>query len=189
MRSSQSNSNTPTIVSFTDTGSIQPGAGTSIYVNQSTLTLSCPSYIDVDAIFDSSYLVSSTNEKESKGIISVVQVSDSNEIQVLKSNTINYNLYQVATLNQQSGLIVFITQDLSETSNTGFVVAANAEADGSLTQGTALGYTSDTYSVSPSIIRLSDTSFAISYYVEGSSFLATRYGLKFSNYCFNINFS
>jgi len=76
------------------------------------------------------------------------------------------------------------SQDLSNTTETAFILAgiitSSSSSDGSqdnsyLLSESPVQYTS-VYSVNPQLTRLSDSSFAISYYSNTSSELLTRYG-------------
>jgi hypothetical protein len=91
-------------------------------------------------------------------------------------------VFDIATLDGNNGLFVAINQDTDPAADKATVIAGRTSATSSFTYGTPALYGGE-YSVGPAITRLSDNSFAISYFdtnSAGSSILVTRYGLLIS---------
>jgi len=92
-------------------------------------------------------------------------------------DNIPYNIYEIITLNINTGLFVGICQDAGDTEETAYIISGQVDHnsyDFKLNKS-PLTYT-DMYSISPSITRLSDTSFAFAYFDFNSSKLVTSYG-------------
>lgn len=174
-------------MSLDSTGQVQKGGGLSIYKDATTISTVCPSYLDVDAVFDSSYLVTYFDSSTQLSNLITVQVDEStpNVATVTAQSTSTLNLYEFITLDQSSGVIVAIAQDTSSTEETAIVVAGSVDsATGAVTlSGSPVSYANE-YSVYPQITRLSDSLFAISYYTYDPFYLATRYGKH--NFYFSI---
>jgi hypothetical protein len=98
----------------------------------------------------------------------------------------DYSFYEIVVLSQEYGTFVGITQDTSSTEETATVVVGQyMETTGSFSFGTAVLYSS-IYSINPKISKLSGNSFAISYYNNDSSALATRIGRLIILYLSNV---
>jgi hypothetical protein len=171
-----SSSLTPgTVVSLTASGELQAGAGTSVYQNIAAIEAKCPSYVSMDAVYDNAYLISYADKGAGTATLEVVVIGAQPNLAAVKSSTQTTNyMYEIATLT--NGLFVGICQDVSSTFETAFIVAGTVDTSFAIHMGTTAQYT-DTYSVNPYITRLSDTTFAITYYVYSpSSMTATRFG-------------
>ena len=96
-------------------------------------------------------------------------------------NNIPYNIYEIITLNINTGLFVGICQDASDTKETAYIISGQVDHDSYdfKLHKSPLTYT-DMYSISPSITRLSDTSFAFAYFDFNSSKLVTSYGNNYN---------
>lgn len=172
----------PVIVSLNSRGQLQVGAGTTIYRNQSNYASSCPYYIDLDAVFESSYILSYYDQKEKESILSIAHIDGSRNVHVVSPYASNYTFYETAVLNQNAGIFVSIAQDANADEETAYLVAGQVnEASFKFTLGSPILYT-QIYSVNPQITRLSDVSFAITYYdTSALNALTTRYGTIMSD--------
>jgi hypothetical protein len=105
-------------------------------------------------------------------------VSSSNSATTMLSTlTISFFVYEVLALDTISGAFLLLCQDFSDTNQTAYLVPGQVSAaDSAITiyAAQAALYSTYDYSVDPQLIRLSDASFALSYYQDAS--LATRYG-------------
>jgi hypothetical protein len=176
----------PVAVSLTSLGSVRIGAGTTVYTSpsQTILTGSCPLYLDLDAIFNGVYIVSSVVSTSSAAKASTLSVISTNQNgsnpTTLSTLTIDSQVFELTTLNKNTGLFVYITQDFSSNQNLSTVVAGTVNPSNGYQINLGLPgtlYYTGTYTVDPIITRLSDTTFAIlyySYYPEIS--LLTKYG-------------
>lgn len=172
------------VVSLAADGSVQNGAGTSIYKNIVDVATSCPKYLSMDAMLGDAYLISSTNSFTdstlTKTTLSVVTVGATTPDQGVIPNVpkvVDNPIVEVLTLNSDSGLFVGLCQDIDPDVATDFIVAGtvdktNKYAISDLIKSPQYG---GNYSVEPSITRLSDTEFAIAYY--GDDDVKTRYGM------------
>lgn len=173
-------SDIPLPVSVNSYGNIQRGGGTSVRSTVSDLVnTGCPLYLDVDSVFNKVYIVSSLNKDSSTATMNVIEASSLTQTTTLSTQTFNFNLFEVTTLNPTSGLFVFITQDFSDSQDTSVVIAGRVDdTTYDITLGTSSPaiYSSATYSVDPAITRLSDTTFAIVYYTFEPFNIYTVYG-------------
>lgn len=137
----------------------------------------------MDAVYSNAYLTSYANKGSRNATLQVTVMSDSpNKASVVSSLETSYFMYEVLTLNQNSGLFVGITQDSSNTSETAYLVAGKVDgATYKISLGKGVQYAEE-YSMDPQITRLSNTTFAIAYYTYEPGFLATRIG----KYCINM---
>jgi hypothetical protein len=173
-----------TTVSIAADGTVQKGAGTSIYKNIVDITLACPDFLSMDSVYGGSYVLSYADETSKKATLQVVTVGSTtpNKGTVSYTTQTDYNIADLVTLDADKGIFVGITQDISETAATGFVVAGKVNAQtyevGPLVASAEYG---GTYSVTPVITRLSSTTFAIGYY-DGAptTQIRTRYGTLFT---------
>lgn len=166
-------------VSLDSSGALQAGAGTSIYRNIVDIVASCPRYLNMDAIGDSSYLISYSDTNTQTTSLQVVTVSADapNAGTVVQTETVPETIADMVTLAASTGLFVGICQDTSAAITMDYIVAGTVNptthAISALTQSEPYG---TTYSTSPRITRLSDTEFAIAYYAGEPQQLMTRYG-------------
>lgn len=165
--------------SLTSRGVVQAGGGTTIYKNVGTIPLdSCPKFLSGTAVFDDKFLVSFVDSTTGIGSLNVMQVDASRKAVNLASNTTAYDLYHVVTLNQATGLFVSISQAEYLPPNLGSAIIAgkvNPNSGYSITFGPHASYIAEgNNSVDPSLTALSNTTFAISYYLGTSVY--TRYG-------------
>jgi hypothetical protein len=88
-----------------------------------------------------------------------------------------YYMYETTALSQTSGIFVSICQDFDTEATQAYVVAGSlSNTTFQVKQGDPSEYTT-LYSVNPSITRLDDHTFAISYFTsEGTYEVATRWG-------------
>lgn len=174
----------PAPVSLTFFGSVRLGAGTSLYTFPSSpvITQTCPSYLDVDAIYNDRYLVSFADKNTGSASISVVATDlTTSQPTTLSTTAIDAPLSQVTTLNQATGLFVYISGDTSSSADTAIIAAGLV--DGSNTAQIRLGPTNTTfignsnYTVGPQIIALSEDTFAVTYFLYSPiATLMTRVG-------------
>jgi hypothetical protein len=168
-----------TSVSIAADGTVQKGAGTSIYKNIVDITLACPDFLSMDSLYGNSYVLSYADETTKKATLQVVTVGSTtpNKGTVSYTTQTDYNIADLVTLDADKGIFVGITQDISQTAATGFVVAGKVNAQtyevGPLVASAEYG---GTYSVTPVITRLSSTTFAIGYYDGAPTEIRTRYG-------------
>jgi hypothetical protein len=152
------------------------GGGTSIYRNVVDMQLSCPSYVDVDAIFSDSYLLSFGNKNQNSSTFQIVELANPNSGVIVSTTLSKYFAYETVTLSQSSGVFVSICQDFSLDLEEAYVVAGIVGSNYDVSFGKPITYTS-VYSVNPSIVRLDETTFALSYYTSTEPYVVnTRYG-------------
>lgn len=166
-------------VSLTNDGKLRAGGGTSIYTKVLELTAECPKFYDIDAVFDSSYLVSFFDANAGSSSLQVVQMSAVNQGDISFTTSYTGQIYEIVTLSQKDGTFVAIEQDSSADTNTANVFVGKVAPDGkSISLGTPVRYSSDVFSMNPAISRLSNTAFAISYFetAENVPIVSTRAG-------------
>lgn len=167
-------------ISLTESGQAQLGGGTSIYKNiVNDLSFKCPSYLDVDAVHEDIYLVSYSDKSTSEATLVAVQVADStpNKGEIVSTLASPYYIYETIVLSQNSGIFVSICQDFNPDVQEAFIVAGSVSTSSKITQGVPANYTT-LYSVNPSIARLDDNTFAISYFSSVKPYqVMTRYGV------------
>jgi hypothetical protein len=172
-------------VSFAVDGTIQTGAGTTIYRNLGTLSNTCPKYLKVNALFEEEFLVTNSHYSgSSKYSMQVVKVdpvtknaTSMNSLSASASALLD--LYGVEVLNQDTGLFITISQNNFDTSSQTAQVAAgkvDRSSGYAITLGAGTIYSDYSYSLQPVITRLSNTTFAIGYYYGKGSALTTQYG-------------
>ena len=166
-------------LSLNANGELQQGGGTSIYKSIWETSELCPNYLNSIPILSSHYLLSySTIEK--KTILKVIQVGENplEDTSLMYSTTYNdYNLYKIITLDQSSGIFVSISQDVSNTTETAYIMTGQVtvkDNEYSIVFGSKVKY-ADIYSLNPMITTLSSVAFAISYYDDTK--MASRYGV------------
>lgn len=135
----------------------------------------------MDAVYENAYLVSHTDVKGKQTTLQVVTVDDStpNAGVIHDSILVAYSIAELATLSTTSGLFVGICMDNDGDNVMDYIIAGKVDANtGSIspTLGQSKPY-GGVYSMSPTITRLSDTSFAIAYFGDGTT-VNTRYGKK-----------
>eukprot|EP01034_Spumella_vulgaris_P030953 gene30953-38253_t len=87
------------VVSLSAIGSIQTGAGTSIYKNIADISAKCPSYLSMDAVYENAYLISYANKVSFTSTLQVVQVADTpNTAKVVSTLDTPYDFYDIITL-------------------------------------------------------------------------------------------
>ena len=162
-------------------GRVVQGAGKAVYKNITAMNMLCPKYIDIDAVFDDSFLVSYQNSDTGESTLKVVSVDPSSGSTSLTSTPTNSSFYQVTTLNQATGLFIGIAQTFF--ANESFVTAGSVNgASGGVSLGQPALYGCYLYySVNPYITRLSNTTFALSHYCSSANYtittLNTQYGV------------
>lgn len=190
-------------VSLTSSGLVRSGGGTSIYRNTVDLGQPCPKYLNIDAIFDSNFIVSyADGSSKGQSSFQLVSMTAANAGEVVYSLQHEGDVHEVVTLSQAGGLFVAVEQDFSDEADQAFVFAGLVQADGTaFTLGDRVLYSDDVYSVNPVITRLSENSFAMSYYDtsdSGEPIMSTRVGtvddLKITltpsvQYAMNTNYS
>ena len=167
-------------VSVTSEGKIRSGGGTSIYTNIATLTATCPTYLDIEPVYENFFVLSYVDELTGGSILSVMILDQINEGVFVSSTPYQYKVYEIATLSQSDGTFVGISQDISSIDNDlAIVFIGKVSSDGkTITFGSPVVYSPDQYSLNPACSRLSDNSFAITYYndVNSQHYLSTRAG-------------
>jgi len=158
------------------------GSGTTVFKDVVNLKVSCPKYIHLDEIYDDSFLFFHGYSEPFK--LSKFDVVKFNSLSLTgvttASLTVPYPLYGIKTLSQGNGIFVGIFQDFDDLSNTANVVAGKVSVDGkSIALGNTALYEPEVkdFSVDPRITRLSDNTFALSYFQYiGVSGVYTRFG-------------
>lgn len=178
------------IVSVDENGLLQLGGGTSIYEGIFTSKQQCPKFVDIDAIYSRGYLVFYQHADTHQSTLQVVSMSNdllkgdvSATLSSTIANSVPYYVHRVLTLSQSNGVFITISENYGDLGLTGqgMVVAGKVSSDlTKITTGTGVYFSQNDASVNPSIIRLSDTSFAICYFTYSSSpfynNLYTQYG-------------
>jgi hypothetical protein len=168
-------------VSFSSSGNIQAGAGTSVYMNIATVNVDCPSYPALLALTNSAYLLSYADEANEKSTLQLIQVSSTatgmtgSSIKTLAST---YYIYDMVLLPNSNGVFVAICQDASVNDETAYVIVGQADANTAtitLFDSSAILYATK-YSMNPSIVALSSNSFLIGYYNAEPYELALKFG-------------
>lgn len=138
------------------------------------------------AVYNNTYLLSyadKTNyESTTTSTLQVISMNMNTPNIGKVMNTIDnipYYIYEIITLNINTGLFVGICQDASETKETAYIISGQVDHDSYDIKLHSSPHTyTDMYSISPSITRLSDTSFAFAYFDYNSNKLVTSYGNK-----------
>ena len=110
-------------LSIAHSGKTLLGTGTSIYKDIAALASPCPKYLTSDAMFDSNYLLSYYDSAEETSKIVLMELSNPRDTTLLSSSTFPSEVYDIATLNQGTGIFVAINQDMDETQDTATVIA------------------------------------------------------------------
>ena len=169
------------VVSMDSQGRAVQGAGRSIFKNVTAMNTICPKYIDIDAVFANSFLASYQNSATGESTLKVVTIDPSSGATTVTTTNTAASFYLVATLNQDSGLFIGISQTFF--ANESFVTAGvvNSASD-VVSLGQSSLYGCYLYgSANPYITRLSNTSFAISHFCSNADYkvttLNTQYGV------------
>jgi hypothetical protein len=101
------------------------GAGTSLYKDIAQLTPSCPKYLTTDAMFSSHYLMSYYDNTQKSSTILLMELTNPRDTSVVSTSTQQSEVYDIATLNQATGLFVAINQDMDEVKDTATVIAGD----------------------------------------------------------------
>ena len=168
-------------VSLAADGSVQSGAGTSIYLDIVEIDATCPQFLSMDAVYADTYLISFADKDTKKSFLQVITVNAKtpNKGTHQKTEYINYNMYQIVSMNMADGTFIGICQDSNSTAETAFLVAGKVDKT---TFAITLVPSTTTYvnqfAITPAITSLSSTQFAIGYYSDTAPLqLATRYGM------------
>ena len=169
------------MMSFDNNGALQFGGGTTVYNNVFTLNSDCGKYLQMDALTNQTYVYMEASSKTTFQIIQVGGVNTRNNQVKLLSTQVNtdYAFYTIVSMSLTDAVMIGITQDFSSTSSIACVVAYKLVANNHLSFGPCTIYSELKYSVSPQITRLSDYSFAVSYFYMNATIktLATRVGM------------
>lgn len=172
-------------VSLTNTGRVQAGGGTSIYKNIAAITASCPAYVSMAAVYSDTYVVSYADKAKQNATLQVVVVDTDapNTGVVVHTQQSTEYIFEIISLDQQSGIFVGISQDISFTAETAYVFAGLVDPTTyAITIKKSISPYTDEFSLDPSLSRMSDSRFAIAYYsvidaaVNNTSSLDTRVG-------------
>lgn len=155
-------------VSFASNGNLQLGAGTSIYRNVAQIEAKCPHYTSICAVHSDMYLISYANQITLNSTLLVVQTSSggTSETGVVKTVLDNkFFIYKTVALSTSTGLFVSICQGYSSTANTAYVVAGTVNSTTSkITLSAYPELFIEGYSIAPTIVALSETTFFIIYF-------------------------
>lgn len=159
---------------------MRAGAGMSIYTDVADIDADCPTYLDMDALRESNFIVSFVDANGDGSMLKLMDMTAPNAGSVVHSVERAGQVYEVATLHQSEGLFVAIEQDSSPDVDRAVVFAGRVQQDGTtFSLGEDQLYSDDFYSMNPTICRLSDTTFAMSYYDttdDGTPVVSTRVG-------------
>lgn len=138
-------------------------------------------FLSMDSVYNNAYVVSYADKIAKTASMQVISVSSSNPDKgtVEFTTSVNYYLYEITTLSVSGGIFVGISQDAAEKADAAFVVAGKVNKDTYAITMTKSAQYGSQYSMTPTITRLSDTTFAIAYYssdAEDLTQLTTRYG-------------
>jgi len=167
------------VVSLDSAGGLQLGGGTSIYKNVVDVTADCPSYLSMDSVFGNTYVISYANKVTNQATLQVVKVNSGspNVGALVNSEKTTYYISEIATLDSAAGTFVGVCQDFNATGESAYIVAGKIDPTTyEITLVRSDTPYADTYSVDPSITRLSDTNFAVAYYNFNPAKIATRFG-------------
>ena len=174
------------VVSLTSSGSVRVGGGTSIYTDVAQLSASCPQYLDIEPAFDDLFVMSYVNGANHDSAIAVMALSAANKGIIVSTTGHSGEIYEIATISQDRGVFVAITQDSVAGGGSSVVFAGKVGTDGkTIAFGADAVYCTDEYSLNPSITRLSETEFALSYYCTDGNrqVVSTRAGVSLSMIC------
>ena len=192
-------------VSFTESGALQVGAGTSVYRDLLAMDAKCPSYLSTTALTSNVYLASYTNASYSGTLqvfvttagtdsyengkklsshavflLSGTNPSSSDITANVKSVfTTTQNFYQITKMSVSGNYAYFIAvcQDISSSAETANLVSGSVDLmTYAIKLGDVVKYAS-TYSLTPAITTLDNNVFALAYYQNDDPVaLATTYG-------------
>jgi hypothetical protein len=172
-------------VYISEKGYLQIGGGTSVYKDLSGIEISssCPEHIKFSALLQDSMLMSYTDSLTGFSSLSVLDISNTNKVTTATTTSYYHDLYDIAVLDNDNGLFVAISQDISSTESTASIVAGRITSpDKTIYFGSSVLYGEGDvgeYSLDPRISRLSSTRFCVSYYetkLSGKSAVYTLYG-------------
>jgi hypothetical protein len=170
---------TGSVVSLTSSGTARVGGGTSIYTDVTSLSASCPQFLDIEPAFDDIFVMSYVNGVNHDSTIAAMVLSAANKGTIVSKATHSGEIYEIVTISQNRGVFVAITQDSVAGGGSAAVFAGKVGLDGkTVAFGTDVVYCTDEYSLNPSITVLSETEFALSYYCTegGRQVVSTRAG-------------
>jgi hypothetical protein len=171
-------------VSLNRDGITQAGGGTSIYQNELIFSQACSVNYGIQALFgNDTYLIYSANTARTQASLRIATIGSSPlDESIVYDTATDIAFYELKVLSRLNGIFVGIREDASTASVTGFIAAGRVdEKTYAIELGNEVEYNGG-FSLNPHITRLSDNSFAISYYNISSDFLIsnvlTRYGKK-----------
>ncbi|RYG67842.1 hypothetical protein EON64_06560 [archaeon] len=169
-----------TAVSFDSAGQIQKGAGTTFYNDVLSSMVGagqCPAYTSMDSVGSGRLLASYAHTSNfTSTLLLIDNAAAPNEASILASMPVDFFIYEVAVLDASAGWFVCVCQDYSNTTETAVVFAGRIVGDAiTIYSDSAVQYAAN-FSVSPDLLRLSNSGFALGYYTNTSS-LSARYGL------------
>lgn len=170
------------MLSFNENGALQLGAGTSLYnrlLSNTIGTNQCAGFPSLTAIGDKYYLLSYANKNDYNSTLQLIYVSSPTQAQILTTITSTDYIYKVITLDATAGTILAISQDFSQSQDAAYLLPGVVDVSAktiTLSTDKAKTYSSSVYSVDPDLVRLSDNSFALSYYTTSPSMATTRAG-------------
>ena len=147
---------------------------------------SCPQYLDIEPAFDDLFVMSYVNGANHDSAIAVMALSAANKGIIVSTTGHSGEIYEIATISQDRGVFVAITQDSVAGGGSSVVFAGKVGTDGkTIAFGADAVYCTDEYSLNPSITRLSETEFALSYYCTDGNrqVVSTRAGVSLSMIC------
>jgi hypothetical protein len=166
-------------VSFTSSGGLQTGAGSSLYLNVSSNFVgsdACPAYLSMDSFDNNLYLYAYANKETYKSTLQLLQMTSAREAKLLATTTVDYFVYELAALDKSKNSFIMVCQDYSNSSETAYVVSGSVDMSSLDISVLDEQIYAANFSVDPAVTRLSDSSFAIAYYNTDPSMLATRVG-------------
>jgi len=145
----------------------------------------------MSAVYNNTYLISYADKTNYKSTLQLItmNINTPNIGKVINTiDSVPYYIYEIITLNMNTGLFVAICQDSSNTEETAYIISGQVDHhtyDIKL-HSSPQTYT-DIYSINPSITRLSDTSFAFAYFDYNSNKLITSYGNTLLDRCIHCS--
>lgn len=170
------------VVSFDESGALQVGAGTSLYKSLLSNTIganSCPGYPSLAALASGFYLLSYSNRADQSSTLQLIYTSAPNKAQILTSVSQAYFIFSTVALDIGQGTFLSICQDYSSSSDQALLIpgTVNYQTNAiTLNTAKAVQYLTAQYSVYPSLIRLSNSAFAIAYASTSPFKMTTRAG-------------
>jgi hypothetical protein len=179
-------------LSFTSSGSLQVGGGTTLYKNIVSIQANCPNYLSMISMSlgtnNQYYLASYANKQAFNSTLQLIEMTSGTTSSgtVLEILSVGYYIYEIVTLSSTSGIFLAICQDFSSSSNQAYLLmgkvsSASTSASPTISiSSSKVFYSTSQYSVTPQLIALSQSSFALAYYdsdIDVNLPLAvTRYG-------------